>query len=135
MTSTLTKDVAEVGRVAREIVVKRLFVTSTVATGLNVLLAEHVVSVRASHGVTTYLGVGLNVLGVLVGALWSRDGTTPADVALAPVSSAGEALAPVAGSSARAARPAVVPVPASTVGVATAAFAAADAITAPNVPA
>jgi hypothetical protein len=89
------------GAFAREIVAKRTAVTASISTALTLLLAFHVVSVGLSDTLTSAVAGGINVLAAVVAVLWSRDGVTPSDPALAPKSTAGEALAPVVGTSDR----------------------------------
>lgn len=101
----LEKDYQEAGVFARAIVAKRLAITAGVAAAVNFALTEHWLSVDVSNHVSSYVMIGLNGLGVVVGALWAKDGVTPADPALNPTSAAGEALAPVAGTGPRASRP------------------------------
>lgn len=130
--NTVEKDYAEVGSLAREIVAKRVTITAAVSAALDLALAEHWVSVSLSAHATSWLAIGLNGVAAVVGVLWSRDATTPADPALNPTSVAGEALVAIAGSAPRAARPLPIATPVSTAPVAadlaSAAFTAAAAV-------
>lgn len=77
---------------AREIVAKRIAITSAVGIVLALLVQLDVIPIGWSQTAQTWVSAVLLALSQLVGIVWTRDGVTPADPALAPMSSAGVRL-------------------------------------------
>lgn len=102
---TIEKDYLIVGSWAREIILKRLVISSTAATVLTVLVALKVIPLGLDTKLTALVAVAFTYLTAVVGALWARTGTTVADVKLNPISSTGQALieAPLAAAALQAA--------------------------------
>lgn len=92
---TAAKDFQTAGRWAREIVAKRVLLTQIIGQGLGLLVLAHVLNVQQSETVTNAVAGGISALAAIVGVLWSRDATTPADPALAPTTVSGVPLVPV----------------------------------------
>lgn len=97
---------------AREIVAKRLAITAGATSILAFLVASNIIPVDWSERAITYLVVALNILGVIVGAVWSRAGVTPVN-SPSVVPEADTPLATAAGSAlpALAAAEAIYPAP------------------------
>lgn len=92
---SVEQEYQKVGAWAREIVAKRVLLMQAIGVALSVLVLAHVLDVHQSETVTNGVVGAINGLASLVGVLWSRDATTPADPALQPKSTTGEPLVPV----------------------------------------
>jgi hypothetical protein len=89
---TMKIQLAELGKLAREIVAKRAAVTAAVATAASIATSYHWITPGVSTYANTWVTRGIDLLAVIIGGAWIRSGVTPADPALAPESSTGAAL-------------------------------------------
>lgn len=86
------KELDEVSAWAREIVLKRVVITTIAASILSFLVSQGIIPDNIAANVDSAIGIGFTLLVAVVGALSARAAVTPADPALAPVSKAGEPL-------------------------------------------
>lgn len=86
----------EVGAWGREIVAKRVTITTAIGGVVSALAVLGVIPTGVDEQITGWFGTGFTVLAAVVGALWARQGVTPADTALKPVSADGQPLLTVA---------------------------------------
>ncbi len=80
------------GKLAREIVAKRVAVVGAVTALGNVAVSYHWITPKASDYVDSWVIRGLDVLAAIVCAIWIRTSVTPADPALHPTSTDGKTL-------------------------------------------
>jgi hypothetical protein len=76
----------EVSAWAREIVAKRVVITTTLAAVLSFCVSQGIISDKIAANVDGAIAVGFTLLVALVSAFWASTGVTPADPALAPMS-------------------------------------------------
>lgn len=86
------KETAEVGRLARMVVAKRVLVVTVVTVILQVLIAYHIITPDISSHVQTYLKDALDALGAVVAIFYIQKGVTPVTD---PRNNAGTPLVPV----------------------------------------
>ena len=89
----------EVGAWAREIVAKRVTITTAVVGIIAALVAVGVIPDKLGQQLDAGLAVGFTFLAAVVGALWARASVTPADPAKAPESTNGLPLVEQGGDS------------------------------------
>lgn len=94
MIARLKRWYTRTGVLAREIVLRRVVISTTVGTVLGILVSADVIPTSWSDVTTRYVGLALTLLGVLVGAARARSGSTPAEPALKPTAIDGTPLVP-----------------------------------------
>jgi hypothetical protein len=88
----LEKEVAEVGKLARLVVAKRVAIVAVVAVALNLLIAYHIITPDMSNSATGYIKDVLDGIAALVAVLYAQKGVTPL---VDPRDDSGQALIPV----------------------------------------
>lgn len=119
----LKDDWNKVGAWTRAVVARRVLVLAAVGAVSGELVRDQIIPLTLSTTVTHWVTVALNVAGVIAGALWAHNGSTPADPLKQPQDIYGNKLVSELTAGPHPGAPAVLDVPDVTV-----AFAAAEQI-------
>lgn len=90
--SDVMKDMSIVGKLAREVVAKRVAIVAVITILLQLAISYHIITPEISGEVTKHITDGLDALAVIVGIFVVRQGVTPKND---PQNDAGEPLIPV----------------------------------------